>query len=305
MTLVFKDNVALPEHIAGGFDHGDVHQSSGRVFVAHTANGTVDVIDGASLRLERTLQGCADGSGVLCATNAREFVFAAACGDGHLVVFDPRTCEQVGRFTVGPKPNGLAWEQDRRQLLVADVEAFDARLLDPHTGECQVIHELPGRPRWSVYDAPPQRFLVNVRDPSCVVGLAASTLQEVARIDGLAAGPHGLDLDRVGQPAFVACDAGYVCALDLTTDREIGRVQIAGEPDAVWYSSASNSLYVAIGVPGVVDVLDTRTLGVAQQVNTGEGAHTTAFDHQRRRLYVFLPATAQAAVFEGASSPRA
>jgi DNA-binding beta-propeller fold protein YncE len=175
-------------------------------------------------------------------------------------------------------------------------------LLDPHTGECRVIHELPGRPRWCVYDAPRQRFLVNIRDPSCVVALAASTLQEVARIDGLAAGPHGLDLDRAGQRAFVACDAGYVCALDLTTDREIGRVRIAGEPDAVWYSSASNSLYVAIGDPGVVDVLDTRTLAVVQQVNTGKGSHTTAFDSTRRRLYVFLPATAQAAVLDEASS---
>jgi DNA-binding beta-propeller fold protein YncE len=132
--------------------------------------------------------------------------------------------------------------------------------------------------------------------------VAACTLQEVTRIDGLAAGPHGLDLDRSGQRAFVACDEGYVCVLDLTTDREIGRVQIAGEPDAVWHSSASNSLYVAIGNPGVVDVLDTRLLAVVQQVKTGEGAHTTAFDSKRRRLHVFLPGTAQAAVFDEAPS---
>jgi DNA-binding beta-propeller fold protein YncE len=302
MTLVFTANVQLPEHADGGFDHGDVQPATGRVFVAHTANGTVDVIDGASLRLEGTLQGCAEGSGVLYASNAREFVFAAARGDGHLVAFDPNTFDQLGRFKVGPKPNGLAWDQDRGQVLVADVETFDARLLDPHTGECQVIHALPGRPRWCVYDAPRERFLVNIRDPFCVVALAAGTLQEMTRIEGLAAGPHGLDLDRSGQRAFVACDEGYVCAVDLTTDREIGRVQIAGEPDAVWYSSSSKSLYVAIGNPGVVDVLDTRTLAVVQQVNTGAGAHTTAFDSNRRRLYVFLPATAQAAVFDEASS---
>jgi DNA-binding beta-propeller fold protein YncE len=302
MTLVFKDNVQLPMHSAGGFDHGDVHPSSGRVFVAHTANGTVDVIDGAGLRLERTLEGCAEGSGVLCASSDREFVFAAARGDGHLVVFDPNTCEQLERFSVGPKPNGLAWDSEREQLLVADVETFDARLIGPHSGICRVIQPLPGRPRWCVYDAPRQRFLVNIRDPSCVVALAANTLEEVARIDGLASGPHGLDLDRAGQRAFVACDEGYVCALHLTTERVVGRVQIAGEPDAVWYSPASDSLYVAIGNPGVVDVVDTRTLAVVQQVTTGRGAHTTAFDAIRRRLYVFLPATAQAAVFDEASS---
>jgi DNA-binding beta-propeller fold protein YncE len=88
----------------------------------------------------------------------------------------------------------------------------------------------------------------------------------------------------------------------LTTDQEISRTQIAGEPDAIWYSSGSNALYVAIGNPGVVDVLDTRTLAVVRQVSTGKGAHTTAFDSKRRRLYVFLPATAQAAVFDEARS---
>lgn len=73
MTLLFKDNVSRPAHcIGGGFDHGDVHSRTGRVFVAHTANSAVDVIDGPALRLERTVTGCAEGSGVLCATNASE-----------------------------------------------------------------------------------------------------------------------------------------------------------------------------------------------------------------------------------------
>jgi hypothetical protein len=31
----------LPEHVSSGFDHADVHGTTGRVFVAHTANDTV------------------------------------------------------------------------------------------------------------------------------------------------------------------------------------------------------------------------------------------------------------------------
>jgi DNA-binding beta-propeller fold protein YncE len=299
MSLTFKSNVQLPPHVAGGgFDHGDVHPPTGRVFVAHTANGTVDVIDGSNLCPMRTLPGCAEASGVLFATNDTEYIFAAARGDGALLVVDPNTCEQLRRFPVGPKPNGLAWDHDRTQLLVADVEAVDARLFDPGTGTCLVVHELPGRRRWCVYDAPRQRFLVNIREPACVVALAANTLEEVVRVEGLADGPHGLDLDRSEERAFVACDAGIVCVLDLTTNREVARVPISGEPDAVWYSATAHSLYVAIGKPGVVDVIDGRELSVVQNVVTEEGAHTTAFDSQRKRLYVFLPQSCQAAVYE-------
>jgi DNA-binding beta-propeller fold protein YncE len=160
------------------------------------------------------------------------------------------------------------------------------------------VRELPGRPRWCVYDAPRQRFLVNVRDPSCVVSLSADDLQQVARIDDLPAGPHGLDLDRDRNRAFVACDAGVVAVLDLATDREIGRISIAGEPDAIWFSAAADCLYVAIGDPGVVDVVDGTTLSVVQEVATEKGAHTSAFDGQRHRLFVFVPRSCQATAFD-------
>jgi DNA-binding beta-propeller fold protein YncE len=301
MTLSLRGHVRLPPHAEGGFDHGDVHLPTGRVFVAHTANGTVEVIDGEGLTLERTLPGCSEGSGVLCTAAESSLVFAAARGDGSVLVLDSLTCAELGRLPVGPRPNGLAWDSGRGQLLVADVEEHTARLLDPRTGAGLATAELPGRPRWCVYDASRDRFLVNIREPACVVALAADNLRQVARIDGLPAGPHGLDLDRPGDRVFIACDAGIVVVLDLTSDQELGRVPIAGEPDAIWYSPAAERLYVAIGRPGVVDIIDGRTLSVVEQVATEEGAHTTAFDSQRQRLYVFLPRRCEAVVFEEVS----
>jgi hypothetical protein len=52
------------------------------VIVAHPANGAVEILDGPGLRLERTLPGCSEGSGVLYAPGDPELVFAAARGDG-------------------------------------------------------------------------------------------------------------------------------------------------------------------------------------------------------------------------------
>jgi DNA-binding beta-propeller fold protein YncE len=111
-------------------------------------------------------------------------------------------------------------------------------------------------------------------------------------------GPHGLDLDLATRRAWVACDGGAVVALDLASGQELGQVPIAGGPDAIWFNPRRKRLYVAMAEPGVVEVVDTQELAVVQRVNTESGAHTTAFDAARQRLYVFLPTACRAAVYE-------
>ena len=51
MTLRLIGHVELPEHrSSGGFDHADVHSPTDRIYVAHTANDSIDVIDCAQDR---------------------------------------------------------------------------------------------------------------------------------------------------------------------------------------------------------------------------------------------------------------
>ena len=169
--LALQTFIELPEHAAGGFDHGDVHLASGRVFIAHTANGTVDIVDGEGQTFERAVPGCPEASGVLCAQDAG-LVFAAARGTGWVLVLDLFSGDPLRRVGVGPKPNGLAWDPGRGHLLVADVEEHSARLLDPRTGARLARIQLPGRPRWAVFDSKRDRFLVNVQAPACVAEIA-------------------------------------------------------------------------------------------------------------------------------------
>jgi DNA-binding beta-propeller fold protein YncE len=296
VTLRLRGSIDLPPHPSGGFDHGDVHLQTGRVFVAHTAMGTVEIIDGERGVHRATIPDCPEASGVLCAQEDR-LVFAAARGAGKVLVIEVASGTVVAEVVVGPKPNGLAWDPRRKRLLVADVGDFHARLVDPYAGAAVIDTELPGRPRWCAYDPHADRFLVNIREPACVAVLAADTAALQARWPVSSAGPHGLDLDREHGRAFVACDGGKVLAADLTTGRELSGVAIAGEPDAIWYNPDRSHLYVAIGRPGVIDVVDTREMALAQEVATEAGAHTSAFDRNRQLLYVFLPHTCQAAVY--------
>lgn len=63
--LILRQYIDLPFHPEGDFDHGDVALSTGSVFIANTAAGTVEVVDGQHLRHQVTLPGCPEASGVL------------------------------------------------------------------------------------------------------------------------------------------------------------------------------------------------------------------------------------------------
>src|SRR5205085_7085602 len=113
--------------------------------------------DECSLRTRRMTM-WVSSTGQACGWNARSLAaqkaaeFCARPGNGSSssppraaqewsLRIDPITCEVIWRSSVGPPPDGLAWDELHRQVLVADVETFDARLIDPHSGECRVIHE--------------------------------------------------------------------------------------------------------------------------------------------------------------------
>jgi hypothetical protein len=58
MSLERVGFVELPPHAHdGGFDHAAVHEASGRIYVAHTANDAIDVIDVEAQRYVRVHAG--------------------------------------------------------------------------------------------------------------------------------------------------------------------------------------------------------------------------------------------------------
>jgi hypothetical protein len=78
----------------------------------------------------------------------------------------------------------------------------------------------------------------------------------------------------------------------------LGDVALSGTPDVIFLHQQSKRLYVAIGDPGVIDVIDIGTMRRLEVVATEAGAHTLALDRKRSKVYAFLPQSHRAAVFE-------
>ncbi len=96
MVLKLERYVPLPQHQSGGFDHGDVYSANGYVYVAHTATGTVEIIDGLRGTHVKTIPGCPEASGVVCA-QAEGLAFAASRGSGKILVINAAKAVFTGR----------------------------------------------------------------------------------------------------------------------------------------------------------------------------------------------------------------
>ena len=295
--------VTLPPHAgSGGFDHAAVHRRTGLVYVAHTANDAVDIIDGASGRFVESIGGLSAVAGALV-SDEHDLVFTSNRGEDTVGLFPAAAPAKIAKIGVGVRPNGLAYDPIRRRLLAANVgdparpESHTVSLVDVESRRRLAEIPVPGRTRWTVWDPAAQVFHVNVMEPAVIVVVDAARTAVTRTVAVPSAGPHGLDLDVDARRLFCACDAARLVELDADTGGVVREADLAGVPDVIFLNAALARLYVAIGDPGVIEIFDTRTLRRVETVATEKGAHTLAFDAARNLVYALLPQTHRAAVY--------
>jgi DNA-binding beta-propeller fold protein YncE len=104
MPLRLTGHIELPPHRSnGGFDHADVHSPTDRIYVAHTANDSIDVIDCAKDRYIESIPGLTAVAGALV-SEADGLVFTTNRGENTISVFAPGAERNGFKIGVGVKP---------------------------------------------------------------------------------------------------------------------------------------------------------------------------------------------------------
>jgi len=304
MALKHLGYIELPANVKpGGFDHAAIHRASARLYVAHTINDALDVIDCANDCYLHSILNLTGVAGALV-SDERNLVFTSNRGENTVGIFSPDDEAGLVRVGVGVRPNGLSYDPSRNLLLAANVGdpaipgSFTVSIVDVERRMMIASVPVPGRTRWTIFDSQSNAFYVNIMGPAQMVVIDADRPVQVARIFGVpVAGPHGLDLDLERRRLFCACDDKKLVALDVGTGRALDEQDISGVPDVIFLNVALEHLYVAVGDPGVIDVFDTQTIRRIETVATEKGAHTIAFDAARNKVYAFLPQTHRASVY--------
>jgi DNA-binding beta-propeller fold protein YncE len=295
--------IPLPAGKEPGFDHADVYRrqspTASRLYVANTGADRIDIIDCLTNSYRGSLPDVPGVAGVLI-DSEQDFLFSSDRSCARASFYRCSNETLLGRVGVGERPNGLAYDPVRHHLFVfniGDPPGVNCTTSVVAVDEMRVIATIPfpGRPRWAVYDPASEHVYANIQKPAEIVVLSATELQIKGAFNVPVAGPHGLVI--AGERLFCAADGETLVALHRDTGAVLGSVALPGEPDVVMHDPALARLYVAIGSPGIVSVIDDHRLETVQTVSTESGAHTIGWNPDTRTLYAFLPQSGGAAVF--------
>jgi DNA-binding beta-propeller fold protein YncE len=171
MSLEPIGQVQRPAHDRpGGFDHAAVHSRRGRLYVAHTANNAVDVIDCATQTYRGSIPDLDAVAGALVCEE-QDLVFTSNRGEDTVGIFPADQETAVVKVKVGLRPNGLAYDAARGILVAANVGdpsrpgSFGISVVDVAARAMIADIAVSGRTRWAVFDSETGSFYVNIADP--------------------------------------------------------------------------------------------------------------------------------------------
>ncbi len=301
MSLREVARIQLPKHPpSGGFDHAAIDTATDRLFVAHTANDGVDVVDLDGRTYLRSLARLKGVAGVWVDESQR-LLFTSNRGEDTASVFriETRGEHETLRVPTGVRPNGMAFDPERQLWLIAgvgDAKRSDAPPTLTFVGlrERKVLSSIkvPGRTRWATFHRPSDAFYVNIADPASILRVSADDVTRLGRTYPVPAkGPHGMEQDPGGEVLYCACDDAVLLTLNVASGeiRKVG--PLAGSPDVLWLDSARERLYAATDDAATVQVFGTAPPRLLETYPTSRGAHTLTVDPKRHEVHVFLPET--------------
>ena len=132
------------------------------------------------------------------------------------------------------RPNGLAYDHVRSQVVVANVGdparsgLHTLTVVDVNARAVRAEIPVSGRTRWAVFDPDAQAFYVNIADPAEIVVVDARKPQSIAPTFAVPSiGPHGLDLDLDSHRLFqIKPSQAARAAIEHGDEEEIWRTSV-------------------------------------------------------------------------------
>lgn len=275
-------SIAGPD--AGGWDYARVDPVTHRLFVARATS--VTVIDTRRGQATGSIGMIAHGHAVVPLPGGR--VLVTSGDDASVRFLSASDGEQLGRVTVGEKPDAAIVSPDGRTGFVMNAEAGTVSIID--TAAMRVTRTVALKPGLEYAALTPDGTLfVNDEDTNEieVVDVRRGTAARPIALPGCTA-PSGLAYDATTDRLIAACANGEAAVVRASDRTLVQLVAIGAGPDAVILDQQRRLAFIPCGRDGVLDLLSLAGPAVrrAGRIETAPGARTGALDPASGAVYL-------------------
>jgi DNA-binding beta-propeller fold protein YncE len=279
----------------GGMDHLALDAKRGRLFVANTVNGTLDVVDLKSGKLFKQVLGQGKIRGIAYAPDI-DRVFVGNGAGGVCNVLDGEDYRVLKGFPLGDDADNVRYNPKTRrayvvhadeELAVIDVKDYALRSSIPLPKSLGAFQLESSRPR----------MYINAKAAGQVVVIDTDKDRVIARFPVAPAGVNAaLAIDEPNRRLFVGCRRNpALVVMDSDTGKVVASVPIPGDVDDVYFDPQRRRIVATCGdgAIAVIRQVDADRYEPLATVATVAGARTSYLDPEGGLLFVAVPRRAE------------
>jgi DNA-binding beta-propeller fold protein YncE len=275
----------------GGLDHLALDAKRGRLFVANTVNGSLDIVDLKAGRLLRQVPGQGRIRGVAYSPEA-DRIFVGNGDGGVCNTFDGESYELLKTVPLGVDADNVRYNPRTRRIYVVHADN-ELSVIDAADYTLRSPIGLPKSLGAFQLEATRPRMYINAKAEGVVVALDSNNDRMINRFDVAPAGVNAaLAIDEPNHLLFVGCRRNpSVVVMNSDTGRIIDRVSIPGDVDDLSFDARRGRIYASCGEGAIAvirQIAADRYASLAT-IPTVEGARTSVFDPDRGHLYLAVP----------------
>jgi DNA-binding beta-propeller fold protein YncE len=231
--------------------------------------------------------------------------FITCASENAVRVFDLKTMNAAGRINVVKSPDNIVYDPFSRKVFAFSRAAPTAAVIDAATARSAGQIRLGGVGIAGIPDGSGKLY-VNLADRGEIAVIDTLSQKLTARWP-LAPGarPAGLALDLTHKRLFSACRNNLMVILNAESGAQIKTVPIGAGVDATVFDAGSQNLFAANGEDGTLTVIhesDPASFAAVQNLPTGRGARTMAFDQKKQEIWLVTAALPEASEAGGSES---
>jgi DNA-binding beta-propeller fold protein YncE len=275
----------------GGMDHLALDAKRGRLFVANTVNGTLDVIDLKSGKLFKQVPGQGKIRGVAYAPDI-DRVFVGNGAGGVCNVLDGEDYRVLKGFPLGDDVDTVRYNPKTRRAYVVHADE-ELAVIDVKDYALRSPIPLPKSLGAFQLEASRPRMYINAKAAGQVVVIDTDKDTVIDRFPVAPAGVNAaLAIDEPNRRLFVGCRRNpSLVVLDSNTGKIVASVPIPGDVDDVFFDPQQRRIIATCGdgAIAVIRQVDADRYEPLATITTVAGARTSYLDPEGGLLFVAVP----------------